>query len=42
MEQSFLGTAAAEADWLPDSPSEAGFASELEPLLEKAITEKRV
>jgi CubicO group peptidase (beta-lactamase class C family) len=40
--QSILATAAAGADWLAISPSEAGFTSDLEALLDKAITEKRV
>jgi CubicO group peptidase (beta-lactamase class C family) len=42
MGQSILKTAAAEAVWLSISPSEAGFTSDLEALLGKAITEKRV
>src|SRR5439155_7365763 len=42
MEQSIPTTAAAATDWLSISPSEAGFTSDLEALLDKAITEKRV
>jgi CubicO group peptidase (beta-lactamase class C family) len=42
MGQSILKTAAAGAGWLAISPSEAGFTSDLEALLDKAITEKRV
>lgn len=36
------GAAAAQSDWRAISPSEAGFASDLETLLDKAVTEKRV
>ena len=42
MGKSILTTAAAEADWLSISPSEAGFTSDLEAPLDKAIKEKRV
>ena len=42
MGQSKLTTAAAGADWLVSSPGEAGFTSDLESLLDKAIAEKRV
>ncbi len=42
MGQPVLTTAAAGADWLAISPSEAGFTSDLEALLDKAIKEKRV
>ncbi len=42
MGQSILTTSAAEADWAAISPSEAGFTSDLEALLDKAITQKRV
>jgi CubicO group peptidase (beta-lactamase class C family) len=42
MGQSILTTAAAGADWLAISPSEAGFTSDLEGPLDKAIKEKRV
>jgi CubicO group peptidase (beta-lactamase class C family) len=42
MGKSILTTAAAGADWLAISPSEAGFTSDLEALLDKAIKEKRV
>src|SRR5437773_5678386 len=42
MGQSIRTTAAAATDWLSISPSEAGFTSDLEALLDKAITEKRV
>jgi CubicO group peptidase (beta-lactamase class C family) len=42
MGQSILSTAAAAADWLAISPSEAGFTSDLEAPLDKAMTEKRV
>jgi len=42
MGQSIITTAAAGADWLAISPSEAGFTSDLEAPLDKAITEKRV
>jgi CubicO group peptidase (beta-lactamase class C family) len=42
MGQSMLTTAAAGADWLSISPSEAGFTSDLEAPLDKAIKEKRV
>ena len=42
MGQSKLTTAAAGADWLSISPSEAGFTSDLEAPLDKAIKEKRV
>jgi hypothetical protein len=42
MGQSILTTAAAGADWLAISPSEAGFTSDLEAPLDKAIKEKRV
>jgi CubicO group peptidase (beta-lactamase class C family) len=42
MGQSILTTAASAAGWLSISPSEAGFESDLEALLDKAITEKRV
>jgi CubicO group peptidase (beta-lactamase class C family) len=42
MGQSNLTTAAVGADWLSISPSEAGFTSDLEALLDKAIKEKRV
>jgi Beta-lactamase len=40
--QSILTTAASGADWLAISPGEAGFTFDLESLLDKAITEKRV
>jgi CubicO group peptidase (beta-lactamase class C family) len=42
MGQSYLTTAAVGADWLAISPSEAGFTSDLEAPLDKAIKEKRV
>ena len=42
MGQSIRAAASAEADWLAISPSESGFASGLEALLDKAIAEKRV
>ena len=42
MGKSIPTTAAATADWLAISPSEAGFESDLEALLDKAISEKRV
>jgi len=42
MGQSIRATAAAGPDWPTISPGEAGFTSELEALLDKAITEKRV
>ena len=42
MGQSIRTTAAAGADWLKISSSEVGFTSDLEALLDKAITEKRV
>ena len=42
MGQSIRPTTAAGADWLAVSPGEAGFTSDLEALLAKAITEKRV
>jgi hypothetical protein len=42
MGQSMLTTAAAGTDWLSISPSEAGFTSDLEAPLDKAIKEKRV
>jgi CubicO group peptidase (beta-lactamase class C family) len=42
MGQLILTTAAAETDWLAISPSEAGFTSDLEAPLDKAIAEKRV
>jgi hypothetical protein len=35
-------TVAAGADWVPISPSEAGFTSDLGARLDNAITEKRV
>ena len=35
-------TSAAEADWLTIAPSQAGFTSDLEPLLDKATNEKHV
>jgi CubicO group peptidase (beta-lactamase class C family) len=42
MGQSIRTAATAEADWLFISPNEAGFTSDLEALLDKAIVEKRV
>ena len=42
MGKSILTTAAAGADWLAISPSEAGFTADLGVLLDKAVTEKRV
>jgi CubicO group peptidase (beta-lactamase class C family) len=42
MGQSIRATAAAGPDWPTIPPGEAGFTSELEALLDKAITEKRV
>lgn len=42
MGQSIRASALAEADWLTISPSEAGFTSDLEALLDKAVAEKRV
>jgi CubicO group peptidase (beta-lactamase class C family) len=39
---SIRATSAAGADWLTIVPSDAGFTSDLEPLLDKATTEKRV
>jgi CubicO group peptidase (beta-lactamase class C family) len=42
MAQSIGTTSAAGPDWLTISPSEAGFTSDLEALLETAITENRV
>jgi CubicO group peptidase (beta-lactamase class C family) len=40
--QSIRTTAAAETGWLSISPSEAGFTSDLDALLDKAVTEKRI
>jgi CubicO group peptidase (beta-lactamase class C family) len=42
MGQSIRTAAADEADWLLLSPNEAGFKSDLEALLDKAVAEKRV
>lgn len=42
MAQSIRATAAAGADWLSISPSDAGFTSDLEALLDKVVAEKRV
>jgi CubicO group peptidase (beta-lactamase class C family) len=42
MSQSIRAAAPAEADWLAISPSEAGFTSDLETLLDNAVREKRV
>ena len=42
MGQSSRAAAANEAGWLPISPSEAGFAPDLEARLEKAVAEQRV
>ena len=42
MEQSTATTSPAAVDWVSISPNEAGFTSDLEALLDKAIAEKRV
>jgi len=42
MAPSIRATSAAGADWPTIAPSEAGFTSDLEPLLDKAATERRV
>jgi CubicO group peptidase (beta-lactamase class C family) len=42
MEQVTPTSAAVAAGWLPIASSEAGFTSDLEPLLDKAVAEKRV
>jgi CubicO group peptidase (beta-lactamase class C family) len=42
MTPSIRATLAAAADWLTIAPSDAGFTSELEPLLDKATNEKHV